>query len=87
MFYSQPLSTRFGTNLIEIIQAGAWKSLDIAVAWVRASGIAHLEPALADFLKTGNTVKITVGIDLDNKHPLCLGNINLRGLRNLCAFR
>ena len=66
MFYSQPLSTRFGTNLIEIIQAGAWKSLDIAVAWVRASGIAHLEPALADFLKTGNTVRITVGIDLDN---------------------
>lgn len=66
MFYSQPLSTRFGTSLIEIIQTGVWKNLDIAVAWVRASGIAHLEPALADFLKTGNTVRITVGIDLDN---------------------
>lgn len=66
MFYSQPLSTRFGTNLIDILQSGVWKSLDIAVAWVRASGIAHLEPALTGFLKAGSTVRITVGVDLDN---------------------
>lgn len=66
MFFSQPFSIRFGTCLIEAIQAGVWTKLDIAVAWVRASGIAHLEPALTEFLKTGNTVRITVGIDLDN---------------------
>jgi HKD family nuclease len=66
MFYSQPLSTRFGTNLISLIQSGTWKSLDIAVAWVRASGIIHLEPALTAFLKAGNELRVTVGVDLDN---------------------
>lgn len=66
MFYSQPLSTRFGTNLIDLIRSGKWKSLDIAVAWVRASGTIHLEPALTAFLKAGNELRITVGVDLDN---------------------
>jgi HKD family nuclease len=66
MFYSQPLSTRFGTNLVDQLIAGKWTSLDIAVAWVRASGIAHLEKSLSSFLTAGNIVKITVGVDLDN---------------------
>lgn len=66
MFYSQPLATRFGTNLINILQASTWTSLDIAVAWVRASGVVHLEPALSSFLKAGNKVRIIVGVDLEN---------------------
>ena len=79
MFYSQPLSVRFGTNLINLLQARTWTSLDIAVAWVRASGIAHLEPALADFLKAGNAVSITVGVDLDNT--------TMEGLASLLALQ
>lgn len=75
MFYSQPLSTRFGTNLIDILQTGIWNSLDIAVAWVRASGIAHLEPALTGFLKAGRAVRITVGVDLDNTTKEGLANL------------
>lgn len=66
MLYSQPLSTRFGTNLINLLQSGTWTSLDIAVAWVRASGVAHLESAFSDFLQSGNALRITVGVDLDN---------------------
>lgn len=66
MFYNQPLSTRFGTDLISHIASGAWNSLDIAVAWVRASGIAHLEPSLITFLKDGKELNVVVGVDFDN---------------------
>ena len=66
MFYNQPLSTRFGTDLISHIASGTWNSLDIAVAWVRASGIAHLEPSLITFLKDGKELNVVVGVDFDN---------------------
>lgn len=66
MFYSQPLSTRFGTDLIDHITSGTWEKLDIAVAWARASGVTYLEPALKDFLKAGNELSVVVGVDLDN---------------------
>ena len=66
MFYNQPLATRFGTDLIGHIDTGDWTHIDIAVAWVRASGIAHLTPSLTRFLENGNHLKVVVGIDLDN---------------------
>jgi len=66
MLYSQPLATRFGTDLIAHIESGKWTHFDIAVAWVRASGIAHLAPSLIKFLQDGNQLNVIVGIDLDN---------------------
>lgn len=66
MFYSQPISTRFGTDLINNIGSGTWTKLDIAVAWVRQSGIAHLEPVLKSFLNLGGELNIVVGVDLNN---------------------
>lgn len=66
MFYCQPLATRFGTDLIGHIASGNWDKLDLAVAWVRASGIAHLEPTLRTFLASGKTLTAIVGIDFDN---------------------
>jgi len=66
MFYSQPLSTRFGTDLIGHVSSGAWNQLDIAVAWVRESGIRHLSPSLVSFLKASGKVRLVVGVDLDN---------------------
>ncbi|CAB3764291.1 phospholipase D-like domain-containing protein [Paraburkholderia solisilvae] len=66
MFYSQPLATRFGTDLIRHLGAETWDRLDIAVAWVRASGIAHIAPALTAFLQRGKELHVVVGIDLDN---------------------
>jgi HKD family nuclease len=66
MFYNQPLATRFGTDLICYIKSGVWNSLDIGVAWVRASGVAHLRPALEEFLANGNKLGVVVGVDIDN---------------------
>ncbi|HTP63178.1 MAG TPA: phospholipase D family protein, partial [Burkholderiales bacterium] len=66
MLYSQPLATRFGTDLTNDLNSGVWHSLRIAVAWVRASGMAHLRPSLESFIKAGGRLQIIVGIDLDN---------------------
>jgi HKD family nuclease len=66
LFYNQPLGARFGTELIGHLTSGTWGRLDIAVAWVRASGIRHLLPSLNGFLSAGNRLRIIVGVDLDN---------------------
>ena len=66
MFYNQPLANRFGNDLIDNIKSGRWTHIDIAVAWVRESGIRHLKPALKSFLESGNSVRFIVGLDFDN---------------------
>lgn len=66
MLYNQPLATRFGSDLISHINAGKWTKLDIAVAWVRASGIAYLKEPLSNFLQSGNCITVIVGIDFTN---------------------
>ena len=66
MLYNQPLATRFGTDLLRHIASNNWTSLDVAVAWVRASGVAHLQSGLEVFLRAGNRFSIVVGLDLFN---------------------
>ncbi len=72
MFYNQPLAVRFGTELLCQFDEGGhqigpfWDSLDIAVAWVRASGMAHLADPFANFLRHGGRLTVIVGIDLRN---------------------
>lgn len=69
MFYNQPLATRFGTELLQQVDpsiAPYWDSLDIAVAWVRASGMAHLNDRFSAFLGNGGILSFIVGIDLKN---------------------
>lgn len=71
MFYNQPLSLRFGTELLKYIDERSgiepfWDKLDIAVAWVRESGVAHLEKSLIKFLSNGGHLTFVVGIDLQN---------------------
>lgn len=71
MFYSQPLAIRFGTELLRHVDQvdridPYWDTLDIAVAWVRASGMAHLSDRLANFLQQGGRLSVVVGIDLQN---------------------
>lgn len=71
MFYSQPLAIRFGTELLRHVDQvdridPYWDTLDIAVAWVRASGMAHLSDRLANFLQHGGRLSVVVGIDLQN---------------------
>jgi HKD family nuclease len=71
LLYNQPLAIRFGTELLRHVdQVGPvdpfWDTLDIAVAWVRASGMAYLSDRLANFLGHGGQLSVIVGIDLQN---------------------
>ena len=65
MLYNQPLAVRFGTELLRHIDP-VWDQLDVAVAWVRASGMAYLSDRLASFLGHGGALSVIVGIDLEN---------------------
>jgi hypothetical protein len=71
LFYNQPLAIRFGTELLRHVDQvddidPFWDTLDIAVAWVRASGMAYLSERLANFLQHGGQLSVIVGIDLQN---------------------
>ena len=69
MLYNQPLAIRFGTELLRHLDPDIepiWDRLDIAVAWVRASGMAYLSDRLAAFLRHGGQMSVIVGIDLEN---------------------
>lgn len=71
MFYNQPLAIRFGTELLRHVDEirdvdPFWDTLDIAVAWVRASGMAYLSDRLANFLQHGGQLSVIVGIDIKN---------------------
>jgi hypothetical protein len=71
LLYNQPLAIRFGTELLRHVDQTDdidpfWDSLDIAVAWVRASGMAYLSERLENFLRHGGQLTIIVGIDLQN---------------------
>lgn len=71
MLYNQPLAIRFGTELLRHVDQvdhvdPFWDTLDIAVAWVRASGMAHLSGRLTNFLQHGGQLSVIVGIDLQN---------------------
>lgn len=66
LFYNQPIAHRFGKALINSIESGEWKRIEIAVAWVRQSGTRHIKPCLTKFLSGGGIAKFTVGIDIEN---------------------
>jgi hypothetical protein len=71
LLYNQPLATRFGTELLRHVDQldgvdPFWDRLDIAVAWVRASGMAYLSDPLANFLLHGGQLSVIVGIDIQN---------------------
>lgn len=65
MLYNQPLAIRFGNELLHHIDP-VWDQLDIAVAWVRVSGMMYLMERFANFLRHGGTLSVIVGIDLEN---------------------
>lgn len=79
MFLNQPLASRLGNELSAELTSDKWDQLDIAVAWVRASGLKHLKPALQYFLSKGGTLSTIVGVDLQNT--------SIEGLRELLALQ
>src|ERR1035437_6759295 len=71
MLYNQPLAIRFGTELLRHVDQvdqvdPFWDRLDIAVAWVRASGMAYLSDRRANFLRHCGQLSVIVGIDIQN---------------------
>lgn len=66
MFYNQPLAHRFGTALAADIESFTWNRIEIAVAWVRRSGIQHLGESFKQFLSRGGFAQIAVGVDIEN---------------------
>jgi len=66
MFYNQPLAHRFGTELAKDIADDKWTRIEIAVAWVRHSGMQHLENPFKKFLNVGGCAQVTVGVDIEN---------------------
>jgi HKD family nuclease len=65
-FYNQPIAHRFGKALADSIESGEWRRIEIAVAWVRQSGMKHIKPCLNKFLSVGGSAKFIVGIDIEN---------------------
>lgn len=78
MFYSQPLAHRFGMAIASDIENEKWTHIGIAVAWVRRSGIAHLEPSFRGFLGRGGFAQVIVGVDIENTSE--------EGLRDLLSL-
>jgi HKD family nuclease len=64
--YNQTVACRFGVEFSDLLLNFGWTRLDVAVAWVRRSGMRHLLPGLIDFLKRGGEGRFIVGIDIEN---------------------
>lgn len=79
MFYNQPLAHRFGKELASEIEGSKWSRIEIAVAWVRHSGMQHLNSSFRLFLERGGFVQVVVGIDIENT--------SVEGLRDLLMLQ
>jgi HKD family nuclease len=66
----------FGPRLRKELEAA--QQVDIAAAWVRASGVRHIREALEDLLGRGGSIRVVVGLDADNT--------STEGLRELAAI-
>ncbi len=78
MFYNQPLAHRFGTTLACDIEGGIWNRVEMAVAWVRHSGMRYLSSPFEKFLRRGGFAQITVGVDIENT--------SVEGLKDLLSL-
>lgn len=56
----------FGPELVREFERADCRRADIAVAWVRASGLRHLQLSMIDALARGVLIRVFIGIDADN---------------------
>jgi hypothetical protein len=75
MFHNQPLVHRFGKALTDDLVSEEWRRAEFAVAWVRRSGTKYLSAPFRSFLKSGGTMQITVGVDIENTSHEGLGDL------------
>ena len=60
----QPRDGRFGDLLTRALRSGTWTDLWFAVAFVRMSGLRHLDEPLRAFASAGGRTRAAVGYDL-----------------------
>ena len=65
-FFPQGSGAAFGPVLLKELASEKLERLDIATAWMRASGLLHLQKKLSEFLASGGKAHVIVGIDADN---------------------
>lgn len=76
----QARSTPFGPVLRDELGRADLEAVDVAVAWVRASGLLHLQGDMSAALTRGASIRVAVGIDAENT-----SEEGLRGLLKLAA--
>lgn len=60
---NQPYDDQLGDLLLRELASGRYRTLTIAVAFAKLSGVLRIKPGLDDFRKTGGRVVAFVGID------------------------
>lgn len=66
VFFAQRARQAFGPVIQGELSRLDCRQADIAVAWVRASGLLHIEQPFLDLLARGAAARVVVGLDGDN---------------------
>lgn len=60
----QPFTDQLGERLIKLLDSGNFRTLNIAVAFAKNSGVLRLKDSIEKFRKQGGKVNVFVGVDL-----------------------
>lgn len=78
--FPQSRLAAFGPTLAKELENEAVTDVEIATAWVRASGLLHLQTGMVAALERGATIRVVVGVDAENT-----SKEGLRGLLEIAA--
>jgi HKD family nuclease len=78
--FPQAAKTAFGPILTSEFERPDCKQADIAVAWVRATGLLHMQDGFEKLIQRGGKITVVAGIDYDNT-----SEEGLQGLLDIAA--
>lgn len=64
ILFNQPFDGQLATQLIQLLDSGKYKMLNIAVAFAKKGGVQLVEESIQRFREHGGTVNAYIGIDL-----------------------
>lgn len=79
-FVPQRIGAALGLRMARELAMPSSMQVDMAIAWVRASGLLHLQDGLGAVLRRGGTARVVVGLDGDNT-----SQEGLKGLLDIAA--
>jgi HKD family nuclease len=62
-------------RIAELLASGAFDSLRVLVAFAKGTGVGLISPALQDFIQSGGTTEVIVGLDMDGTSPDALESL------------